>query len=608
MAQTKSAPTRPPPSARPGDPFATERTARDEGDAVSGGYSLLVVSNGETSTYALPPSGRVVVGRARVADVRIDHPSVSREHAALHVGPDLRVEDLGSANGTRVRGAPIESGVAVDLRPDDVIDLGAILLVVRNRALTERRERTCHPALFELRVEDEIARLGSGGRPFAVARLDVDGSLSPRATQVVVVASLEAADLTSSPKPGRHDLLLLGATPEAAAERVERVTRRLAERGASVKSAIACCPRDGATSAKLLGVAPPSSPTAKAPGHAAASDDPIARDEAMTRVLRLLDRVAPSALSVLLLGETGVGKEVCAAYVHRRSPRERGPLLRLNCAALVESLIDAELFGHERGAFTGAVAERAGLLEAASGGTLFLDEIGDMPLATQVRLLRVLEAREVTRIGSAKPRPIDVRIVAATHCDLTERITDGRFREDLYYRLNGISVLVPPLRDRPADIEPLARHFLARQAAGRVAPELSAASLAVLRAHAWPGNVRELRNTIERAAVLCDGPTIEPSHVQPDATVSRSVRGSGEPPARPSPPLQASPGSETPSAVARAAANLHQEVEDLERDRIAAALDACGGNRRAAARKLGISRGALLRRLERLGLSGSRRS
>ena len=312
MADTRSSPSRPPPSARPGDSFATERTARDESDvtSVAGGYSLLVVSDGETSTYALPPSGRVVVGRARGADVRVDHPSVSREHAALHVGPALRVEDLGSANGTRVRGAKIDPGVAVDLRPDDVINLGALLLVVRDRALTERRERTCHPALFELRVEDEIARLASGGRPFAVAHLDVDGSLSARAAQVVVVASLDPGNLTSTQSPGRHDVLLLGATPEAAAERVERVTRRLAERGASVRSSIACCPRDGGTAAKLLGVSPP---PVKASSRAAGHDPlTIARDEAMTRVLRLLDRVAPSALSVLLLGETGVGKEVCA--------------------------------------------------------------------------------------------------------------------------------------------------------------------------------------------------------------------------------------------------------------------------------------------------------
>jgi DNA-binding NtrC family response regulator len=309
---------------------------------------------------------------------------------------------------------------------------------------------------------------------------------------------------------------------------------------------------------------------------------PIACDDAMVRVLRLLERVARGSLSVILLGETGVGKEVCAEYVHQASPRATGPLVRLNCGALPENLVDAELFGHERGAFTGAVSERSGLLEAASGGTLFLDEIGDMPLTTQVRLLRVLETREVTRIGSNKARPIDVRVIAATHRDLAELITAGRFREDLYYRLDGISVVIPPVRERPLDIEPLARHFVARSGpGGRKPPALSAASIAHLQSRAWPGNVRELRNVVERAAVLCDGARIEPEHLA-DPVAARLERADSD--------------SSRPTG-------LREEVDTLERARILAAFEACAGNQRATARMLGISRGALLRRFERLGIA-----
>jgi DNA-binding NtrC family response regulator len=468
----------------------------------------------------------------------------------------------------------------VPIRPNDVIDLGAVLLVLRDRSLTSRGVRTCHPALFELHLEDEEARLGSGGGPFAVARIRLDGTLGPRAAELVVASSLEGRDVACSPAPGRHDVLFFGAEPADADTRLARVLRHVSDRGVRVQATLTCYPRDRPT---RISTGDTSSVRAQPPPPKAVG--PIADDPATTRVLRLLERVAQGSLSVILLGETGVGKEVCASYVHQTSRRANGPFVRLNCAALPEPLVDAELFGHQRGAFTGAVSDRAGLLEAASGGTVFLDEIGDMPLTTQVRLLRVLEAKEVTRVGSNKARPIDVRVVAATHRDLAELITSGRFREDLYYRLNGISVIVPPLRERLLDVEPLARHFIARSVQGQTPPTLSAESLALLQSHPWPGNVRELRNLIERAVALCDGPRIEPAHLALDA-------------------IAAGPATErtVPPSGAAPAVGLREEVGTLERERILSALDACGGNQRATARKLGISRGALLRRLERLGI------
>jgi transcriptional regulator with PAS, ATPase and Fis domain len=309
----------------------------------------------------------------------------------------------------------------------------------------------------------------------------------------------------------------------------------------------------------------------------------------MQRTCKLLERVADSELSLMLLGETGVGKEVCAEFVHELSPRSSKRFLRLNCAALSEALLESELFGYERGAFTGAVGDKPGLLESAPGGTIFLDEVGDLPLATQVKLLRVLEAREVMRIGSRTARAIDIRVVSATHQDLNERITAGLFREDLYYRLNGISVLVPPLRERVDDIEPLARFFLDRFVKPeRAKPTLTLEAIDWLEAHSWPGNVRELRNLMERAAVLCDGDRILPEHLPLDR-----ARSLAPAPARP----------ETGAATGA----LRDELRHLERERIENALRECQGNQRRAAEKLGISRGALLRRLELLQIARPRK-
>jgi DNA-binding NtrC family response regulator len=548
-----------------------------ESDVGEARLSLLVVRDGTTSAYPLPATGRLLIGRSPEADVRVDHPSVSREHAALHVGAELCIEDLGSANGTRVREAPLAPGAPVEIYPDDVVDLGAVLLVVQYRDPGARLRRICHRAELELRVEEECER--AGPTSFALLRFDIQRGLPPHAVQVVLAGALREQDLLATAGGGRFDALVLDVTPDQAEERARRVIDGLAQRKTTASASVRCFPRDGRDAAALLGervagAAPPRGREIPAPW--------IVRDESMLHVVRLLERVADSHLNVLLLGETGVGKEVCAELTHAFSSRAVGPLVRLNCASLSESLLDVELFGHERGAFTGAAGDKPGLLESGSGGTVFLDEIGDIPLTTQLKLLRVLESREVRRVGSVKARVIDVRIVAATHQDLREAITSGRFREDLYYRLDGISVVVPPLRDRPDDIEPLARHFAARAGKpGRPAPDLAPETLDWLAAHDWPGNVRELRNTVERAAVLCEDGVIRVEHLR--------VRPSGERPigtARRATPAQ----------------GLRGEVKALERARIEAALESSGGNQRMAALSLGISRGALLRRLEQLGI------
>jgi transcriptional regulator with PAS, ATPase and Fis domain len=283
---------------------------------------------------------------------------------------------------------------------------------------------------------------------------------------------------------------------------------------------------------------------------------------------------------VLLLGETGVGKEVVAGAIHSRSPRASGPFVAVNCAAMSESLFESELFGYERGAFTGADRAKPGLLESAHGGTLFLDEVGDMPLAPQAKLLRVLERREVLRLGSVKPKAIDVRIISATNRDLSVEIAAKRFRQDLYFRLNGVSIPIPPLRSRRDEIEPLARHFveLSTRGARRAEPALSPESIDMLRRHAWPGNVRELRNVIERALVLSGGATVQPEHL---LLTSPSTQ----------------PQSDWPALA---------PAEEEERRRIVEALDRCAGNQSYAAELLGISRRTLVSRLRAYGIARPR--
>jgi len=236
----------------------------------------------------------------------------------------------------------------------------------------------------------------------------------------------------------------------------------------------------------------------------------IIADDRMTALHELVTRVAAADISVLLQGETGVGKEVIAERIHAGSTRAQKPFLKLNCAALTETLLESELFGHEKGAFTGATASKPGLLEVAEGGVIFLDEVGELHASTQAKLLRVLDERKLLRVGGLVPRPIDVRIVSATNRDLEAEVARNAFRLDLLYRLNAMAIIIPPLRERVNEIKPLAVTFLRALAAkhNREPPRLTDDALALLRSYAWPGNVRELRNVIERAMVLSTGDTI----------------------------------------------------------------------------------------------------
>jgi len=310
------------------------------------------------------------------------------------------------------------------------------------------------------------------------------------------------------------------------------------------------------------------------PRRASTGDAPVKLGGAAAmRLGEIVPRIAKSGINVLVQGETGAGKEVLARKIHETSQRAGGPFVAINCGALPEALLESELFGHEAGAFTGASATKPGLLETANGGTVFLDEVGELPLSAQVKLLRVLEERRVLRVGGLQPRPIDVRFVAATHRDLRGAVALGQFRQDLYYRLSGITLAIPPLRDRLAELPDLAQEFARKAAAevGRPTPSLPAATLAHLQTHPWPGNIRELRNVVERAVVLCDGDAILPEHLVFEPLVPQA------------------------------------EGED-ERARIMAALQACAGNQTKAAVRLGISRKTLGVKMDALGIPRPQKS
>jgi two-component system, NtrC family, response regulator AtoC len=423
---------------------------------------LLVLVGGSVATQALPATGSVTIGRSRSCEVRIDDDSISRQHAVIHLDDTISIEDLGSINGTVVRGKKLEpsSRHAVDI--GELVQIGAARLL----------------------VEEAIA-----------------------------------------------------APPAATA-----------------------APRD--------------------------SGSRILLEPAMRSLAAVTERIAKTDLGVLLLGETGVGKDVFARAIHDASGRS-GQYVPINCAALSDSLLESELFGHEKGAFTSAGAAKVGLLEAADDGTVLLDEIGDMPLPTQAKLLRVIEDRQIRRVGSVTSRQINVRFVAATNRDLQEDIERGTFRRDLFFRLNGVTLVIPPLRERISEIEPLARSFAERSArlAGRPRPDIDLEALCLLRDYSWPGNIRELRNVIERAVALCGNGPITPEQL---------------PAERMKEPLKARTGASGAVAERRASA-------PDERARILAALDRANGNQTLAAKMLNISRRTLINRLDEFGVPRPRK-
>jgi two-component system response regulator FlrC len=322
----------------------------------------------------------------------------------------------------------------------------------------------------------------------------------------------------------------------------------------------------------------------------------IVRGEAMQQVVRMADQIAPSEASVLITGESGTGKEVMARYVHERSKRQSGPFISVNCAAIPENLLESELFGHEKGAFTGAVARRIGKFEEAQNGTLLLDEISEMDVRLQAKLLRALQERVIDRVGGTKPIPVNIRIIATSNRDLGDYVRQGHFREDLLYRLNVINLVLPPLRKRPQDILALADYFCKKYSDMNGLPlrKISLDAKKALQANSWKGNVRELENTLHRAVLMASGETIEPANIMTPEGTNWQAMGQDN--------KIAAQVSQTAEAIARTL--VGQTVADVERDLILNTLDHCLGNRTHAANILGISIRTLRNKLNQYAHEG----
>jgi two-component system, NtrC family, response regulator AtoC len=587
---------------------STTKAPRFDPEAVR--LDLIVTGESLFVSQPLPATGELVIGRASDADVRIDHPSVSREHAILRLGTPITIEDLGSANGTRLRGRPLAPHKPLEIQPGEVVDLGSVLLVVQPRPRAAPTRRVWNHDYFEGRLEEECVRAGRTGERFAVLQL-ASPALGDDAVRDGVLGVLGEEDVLGAYAPGSFEVLVLDVDAAAAERLARKLATAAARHGTALRTGVAVYPRDGTSAHALLAHALAEVTT----GTTTAADRPAAPPRElhggkMQDLHRLAECVAAGNISVLLLGETGAGKEVLAETIHRISPRRAAPFLRLNCAALSETLLESELFGHERGAFTGAIHGKPGLLETANGGTVFLDEVGELAMPTQVKLLRVLEEHEVLPVGALKPRPIDVRFIAATNRDLEAEIERRTFRQDLYFRLCAATLVIPPLRERISEIPALARTFVeaAARDMSRPPPALDPEVLAALEAYPWPGNIRELRNMIERAVLLCGAGPIGLAHVPVEkmrATLapSRASAPVIEPAARAAP--AAAPPDETAERPLRAI--VREQVASVERQRICEALARAAGNQSVAAKLLGMPRRTLVKRLAAYNIPRPRR-
>jgi two-component system, NtrC family, response regulator HydG len=523
---------------------------------------------------------RLVLGRGERCDVVIPDPEVSRQQVALWL-EDARChfQDL-SGKGTLLAGARRQEGL-VENGGD--LTLGQWRAVFRARSPGAAEE----VAATELGQLTELAATPDGpgaGRLQAQVRVHHGGQES--------VHRLQADTFTVGKEPG-NDLALPHRFVSGRHLKVTRQGNRFLVHDQHSTNGTWL---DGV---RLFEAEVPLHTTLQV-GEAQLTLEPvttaargstnyfgiIGADPSVRQLAELIDRVAPSTAAVAVLGESGTGKELVARAIHLRSTRAEAAFIPVNCAAISRELIESELFGHEKGAFTGATAARKGAFEEADGGTLFLDEIGELPLDLQAKLLRALESGEIKRVGASRPETVDVRIVAATNRDLLADARQGRFREDLYYRLCVVPLTLAPLRSRPGDILTLAEHFVKTFAPRGQVVRLSREAADALQAHPWPGNVRELRNVIHRALLLRKGPSIEAGDLFFDA-------------GRPATPAGAGPFELTPGLT------LEQHLQRGERAIIEAALKRFANNRERVAKELGVARSTLFKRLKEWGLTSA---
>jgi len=576
--------------------------------------SVVAFSAAGAQSVELRRGQSVVIGRDFPADLVIADASLSRQHARFvwHDDGLIEVEDLGSRNGTLVALEKVERKL---LQPGERVSLGAVTCAVYRMRLRDAPSYelgSYDELLAALRAE--VARARELGRTCALLALRAYGDAAAR--HVTTWALELAKSLRSIDRVAVYDAQsVLVLLPEQGLEAATRTARALIEKSrddARLRAGVASFPESASSHEKLVSIAQANlrAASASAPVQArdvasapepAAPDGVIVRSRSMVELYELVRRVAERSVAVLVLGETGTGKEVIASAIHSSGPRAKGPLRAVNCAAIAPTLTESVLFGHERGAFTGAHQSAKGIFEEADGGTLFLDEIGDLNPSAQAALLRVLETRKICRVGSHREIPVDVRIVAATHRDLEAMAERGEFRADLLYRLNAISLHVPPLRERSEEIAALAQHFLHAIARAWQSPVVSIApdALERLTAYAWPGNVRELRNVIERALVVCKGDRIGARDLTDRV---RGTLASAAPPSMPPPPPpQVDADAAAPEGSDEGGA-LREKLKDYETKLILDALRSTSGSQVRAAGLLGLPVRTLVHKIKTLGI------
>ena len=580
-----------------------EKRAASEPAALGGQVSLLLFYGQGAQIVSLAEGQRTLIGRSSPADVVIPDRSLSRRHAALEVVDGrVWVEDAGSTNGIYLDGKRVQRAV---VEPWMDLLIGPVSASVQRLGPTEaRRLGFFDHDHFQLELDAESVRARRFGRELALVLVHGEGLGGGRVGRWFhrIQRGLRPFDRVALYSPDTVEILL----PEMGQEQAEAAARTILDFVGEATAAFAVLPVHASSSQELLDVARRAlrratrrHPLQIAPAAAVDrrtrptdedGDGPVVCDPAMIEVLDTAGRLASSAIPVLLIGETGSGKEVVAQAIHGGGKRRDEPLICVNCGAIPHQLVESTLFGHERGAFTGANQRSRGVFESAQGGTVLLDEVGELPPPAQAALLRVLETKRFSRVGSSKEVEVDVRLLAATHRDLEQMASEGDFRRDLLYRLNAMTLGIPPLRQRPGDIEPLARHFLAQanRDNDRKIRDIGPTARDLLRAYSWPGNVRELRNAIERAVVIASLDVIGPGDLP--ETIRAQM-----PALQAAPPTAAAPEPEGPI-------DLRDELARVEADMIRRALREADGNRSKAAAALGLPVRTLTYKLHSLGI------
>jgi two-component system, NtrC family, response regulator AtoC len=615
------------------DPGATTRLAPIATGAVGGAANnddprLVLVGAAGVDVIVVGEQDDLVVGSSAPADVVVDDAGVSRRHLRLrNRRGTLEVTDLGSTNGTLHGSGGLRAAqrtllpphVPVAVAAGDALTLGALrVFVVGGTQGGAPRGLLPHERFAGLLAE-ELARAALFRRPASLALVKVgDGDLAAasaalgRTLRVVDRAGVYASDIVEVlwPEHGLDDArraaqALLPCLPAGSSAVVATYPTHATSAQALLAAATRALATPGVTTGATAGMT--AGTTGKSVVVAGAIDDGDVDDggivaEAPTTqaLFQTVTRVARSQIAVLLHGETGTGKEVVARALHARGPRQGRAFVAVNCGAIPANLIESTLFGHEKGAFTGADARAKGAFEQADGGTLFLDEVAELPAAAQAALLRVLETRAVRRVGGNVDVAVDVRVVAASHQDLAVLVARGAFRQDLLFRLNAFVIELPPLRERRADIAPLARRFVGAIARrdGRALRLADDATDALTRG-SWPGNVRELKNALERAALLCDGDVVELDHLPSSLPAPRATAPVTMQSATPMSPVAATGGlveGDDPSL------SLPERLDRIEAALLAQTMRACDGDTAKAAERLGVPRRTLQHRLRTLGV------